>query len=618
MFSKILNLILACILLLGAESLFAAQDFIVAQAYFEDKSNQLTLDDIKRQSFTPYEHLLTKGYSRSTYWLKLRVKASTDGSVDPLVLRIRPAFHDQLELFDPLDPRSQARLTGDRFPWANDEYRSFNLNFLLKSADQDRDVYLKLKSAHSYTLGVEALRHRDAEKADLFQAMYNLTYLSLILILFIWGLVTFSFQQERVLGAYCLVLFVSAMYSASMMGIARILLDGLVSNNILDHLTNFAILANFFFPMVFHKEFLAEYNPKPVYRWALYGPVFIFAFNLFLLFIDEATLALKLNMIAVLIYSSLLFLVSWFGINWKEIHSATLLKNNFVRLFYGVYTLSCLVAAVPYLGIMQATDLTLHTIYWNGISICFVMFMMMQYRIKNMNQIQLKKIAVQTQKAEQEKLTRLEQAKFMAMLNHEIKTPLSVIQLAIDRGITNPSLETQANEAIAEVNQIIDRCLQMDKLEQGAQLVRKVEISAVSLIKDLLTRIDDAPRFELSCQTDRPVRSDPFLFQMVISNLLDNALKYSPPKTRIDIVIEELQEHDLDALKISVANQVSKAGLPDATKVFEKYYRSPTAHAKIGSGLGLYLVKALCDMLGGSVRYVPGAGFVKFEVVLPR
>ena len=68
---------------------------------------------------------------------------------------------------------------------------------------------------------------------------------------------------------------------------------------------------------------------------------------------------------------------------------------------------------------------------------------------------------------------------------------------------------------------------------------------------------------------------------------------------------------------VTIRNQPGHAGWPDAQKVFQKYYRSPGAHSKTGSGLGLYLVRSAARRLGGWVRYVPDTNTVMFEFWLP-
>ena len=66
-----------------------------------------------------------------------------------------------------------------------------------------------------------------------------------------------------------------------------------------------------------------------------------------------------------------------------------------------------------------------------------------------------------------------------------------------------------------------------------------------------------------------------------------------------------------------MVDSVGPAGYPEAHKVFDKYYRSPAAQRQSGSGLGLYLVKSLLELMQGEVSYTPLQGHVLFEFWLP-
>ena len=108
---------------------------------------------------------------------------------------------------------------------------------------------------------------------------------------------------------------------------------------------------------------------------------------------------------------------------------------------------------------------------------------------------------------------------------------------------------------------------------------------------------------------------------MVLANLVDNALKYSPENSAVSFHAGLLSGHQPPMVRFCVSNAVGIAGMPDRGRMFEKYYRSPAAQHQIGSGLGLYLVRGLVEALGGTVdcRSSQGDGgrHIVFEVRLP-
>jgi two-component system, sensor histidine kinase LadS len=103
------------------------------------------------------------------------------------------------------------------------------------------------------------------------------------------------------------------------------------------------------------------------------------------------------------------------------------------------------------------------------------------------------------------------------------------------------------------------------------------------------------------------------LIGVVFSNLVDNALKYSPEGSTISIRVEI----DADEICTVFENEPGAAGRPDPDRAFEKYYRSENAKAQIGSGLGLYVVRGLVELHGGKVTCEPTSKLIRFKVCFP-
>ncbi len=107
------------------------------------------------------------------------------------------------------------------------------------------------------------------------------------------------------------------------------------------------------------------------------------------------------------------------------------------------------------------------------------------------------------------------------------------------------------------------------------------------------------------------------MLSIVLGNLLDNACKYGAPQGRVQVSLQFTRKQDQSGWLWQVANQAGSTGLPDAAQLFEKYYRSPQARRVSGSGLGLFLVKGLLDLLQGTISYTAQAGHPVFTVWVP-
>jgi K+-sensing histidine kinase KdpD len=95
------------------------------------------------------------------------------------------------------------------------------------------------------------------------------------------------------------------------------------------------------------------------------------------------------------------------------------------------------------------------------------------------------------------------------------------------------------------------------------------------------------------------------LLSVILNNLIDNALKYSPPDSPVNITAETCLRQGQSGIRISVTNQAGTSGLPDPKQLFRKYYRAPGAHGKTGSGLGLHIAAGFARKTGGELRYIP-------------
>lgn len=211
-----------------------------------------------------------------------------------------------------------------------------------------------------------------------------------------------------------------------------------------------------------------------------------------------------------------------------------------------------------------------------------------------------------------------EQGNFMSMLSHELKTPLSVMRMSLDSEIPmSPTMRAHALAAVRDMDTIIYRCLQADRLEQHG-LVQDPQACQISeLLVDLQTASRDPERLHIEATNLPLFHTDPQLLSIALNNLIDNALKYAQSRSVVQIRAETWAYQRRPGIRITITNAVGGAGLPDARKVFKKYYRSPGAHSSTGSGLGLFLVRNVVRLLDGTVRYAPREKWVSFELWLP-
>ncbi|MFI5315325.1 MAG: ATP-binding protein [Myxococcota bacterium] len=217
---------------------------------------------------------------------------------------------------------------------------------------------------------------------------------------------------------------------------------------------------------------------------------------------------------------------------------------------------------------------------------------------------------------------------FVANASHEIKTPLTAIRGFAETllGAALPERETRGYLQVIlshseRLSRLVEDLLELSRLESGAYKLEPAPLDVAALASRL--REELAPRIrergsEVLVHGEGAPRAfaDRRAVEQILSNLLDNALKYSEPGKRIDVRVTRADS----AVRVDVADQGT--GIPDADRVriFERFYRVDRGRSREqgGTGLGLAIVKHLVQASGGDVwvESTPGEGST-FSFTLP-
>ncbi len=227
---------------------------------------------------------------------------------------------------------------------------------------------------------------------------------------------------------------------------------------------------------------------------------------------------------------------------------------------------------------------------------------------------------------------RLEQMRsdFVATVSHELRTPLASIHGAVltisKRGRElEPALHDRLLSIVLEQSErlsaLVEQILLAAQLDSGGLQVVRERFDAAHLARDVIEtsrpRLPAELEVELAAPSELPsVFGDSFRTRHVLSNLLDNAIKYSPAGGRINVTVSPAAGR----LRFTVRDE--GLGIPrrEQERIFEKFYRldAPMTRGVGGSGLGLYICRELVGRMGGRiwVSSQPGAGS-SFSFELP-
>lgn len=344
-----------------------------------------------------------------------------------------------------------------------------------------------------------------------------------------------------------------------------------------------------------------------------------------------------------MVLSALLFVPLWMGFTRQTLQFNAVLVMLMPALFlvlillgrresvpsrrtavivYGLLTLSLICVMAPLLGWAPAATWHLHATSTQGLIAAGLGFLMLRQRSRQTQNDRYRlgqELALSQQQVRFEQSQREEQRQFMAMLSHELKTPLSIIRMAMATARLTGNTLARTEGAVRDMDAIIDLCLQTGRLEDTTYQPIVGHCPVAPLLLDLIQASGEGGRFRLLCPDDPlpPCPTDARLLRTAIANLNDNALKYSEPGSRIDVELETTVHEQAPGILLRVSNLPGAAGLPDPDRVFTKYYRGSRAHGKTGSGLGLYLARTIATRLHACISYRPVDGRAQFELWLP-
>jgi signal transduction histidine kinase len=231
------------------------------------------------------------------------------------------------------------------------------------------------------------------------------------------------------------------------------------------------------------------------------------------------------------------------------------------------------------------------------------------------DQIRLKESQLQVELQRTETL-KLEQSRLLLILEHQLRNPMTVLQLALSDPSVAQEPAIRAARSLKEMQTLLERCVLMDKLVTQAIVVKPQWCDLEHLIEQICLNHPEGHRVSTQAHDIPMLQADLILLNVVLSNLIDNALKYSPPKEPVRIELTH-QNHPIHQLQLSISNPVNPQGLPAPEKIFTKYNRSSYFQQMDGSGLGLYLSHKMVVLMQATIRYEPSPTQVRFVLCIP-
>jgi two-component system, OmpR family, sensor histidine kinase SenX3 len=217
---------------------------------------------------------------------------------------------------------------------------------------------------------------------------------------------------------------------------------------------------------------------------------------------------------------------------------------------------------------------------------------------------------------------------FVANISHELKTPIggiSILAEAISEGSDDPEMVKNFSDRMkieaARLSHLVQEIIDLSRIQdqnttQNSQIVSLKHVIEEAIYQSKVRAEKRQVEINFVCEEDIEFFGDRKQLVMAISNLVENAINYSPERTTVNVLLKRNEE----IAEITITDQGVGIAEEDIDRIFERFYRVDSARSREtgGTGLGLSIVKHVVSNHGGDVHVwsVPGTGST-FTVLLP-
>ncbi|MGB3606533.1 response regulator [Psychroserpens sp.] len=591
-----------------------------------DTSRKLTFDDIQKVKFKNKTHDITPQSGFYWYKFKLEPKAYADKFL------ISTIYSDRATIYAPYKNHYKQIKTGKLArtgrPISYDIFEASNFYFPMDSLDFSKPFYIKkmpisdtgfkniANNPYFMITNHESLVRLNTAENSLTR--YHILYCGILLMSSLLFFISYYLTKDKNFLNYCFYLFFTLLIFAPYIPFIYNILNAL--DPITVHLTNkTGTLAASGLYLYFFIEILDLKKSKPKFHMftsALLYLIFVFiVIYLFLLIINP--------------YNN--FTVSafkWFRYLFGVISFGLFVYLAIKRKPNVVYTVVLLGSFLLIAGNIMAIIYGSIFYFLNTVVIeIFIFWGIVNYNYKlNLEKQVSTKFELDNERREKEGLKKLDEAKsnFFTNISHEFRTPLTLINGPIDEQLQRDNLnptekrnlniaKKNSNRLLALINQILD----LSKLESGHYQLKVVEKELLDFLKAICASYEYEAKkkkqtFVFESKVPRGLYYiDTDVIEKILSNLIFNALKFSPQGELITVSSEILD----DKLNLYVENGGASISKDNLNLIFSRFHRID--ENTVGSGVGLALTKELVELHKGTIIAESDHPVTRFTISIP-
>jgi signal transduction histidine kinase len=634
-------------------------NLLPALRYLEDPGGQLQLQDVQRparqaqfQPWLGHGTALNFGLTESSYWIHFQLKRSRT-SPDQWYLEVPNSLLGQLTLYT---PNGTAVPTGADRPLR--ERPSFNRHFVfpIELTEQAQDFYLQVHSSNALNVPLQLWQPYAYQQHLHWQLLLQFVYFGCILTLLLYNTMLSGLLKDARFLIY-------AMYSLAM-GLGMFSGNGFgglylwPDQHPFDAIAQSAFLClSIIFATEFARHLLATPSSMPRLDLSLKGCTLLALLVLASLLLHLwHPMPLALVIQAFMVISLLMgVLILYISVKQAIAHRGS---ARYFAIGWGMIWVGAAIAAIHAIGAIPSNGFTAYALQISTAGEMFFLAISLASKVRE-ERVKLEWARQQTHQAQtalvevlrtseqlleqtvQQRTVQLEQSlmrerevlqqyvRFGSMISHEVRNPIHIIQSQIslwrkEKSVgmdhTDKRLNTMSG-ALRRLTDLFEKWLQSDRLKSPHLQLGLLTLDITAWLQTWLpayqAQLPDHRLVWLPAREAYAVSMDPALLEMAVTNLLENAAKYSPVASTITISVPPSQ-----SARVGICIDDEGIGIPPELQgqVFEDFFRAQIETSKPGIGLGLAIVQRIVQLHGGDVEVRPGVTGLgsSFCIWLPR
>lgn len=585
-------------------------------AVYIDPTRALTIAEVQDKPFSPIIATFGGGFTRSIYWLRITVDDPEAGNIR---LGLRPPTTDRIELFTPIEGGWRVSQNGERALPTQDAVPSINSYAFSLSPERDRGPwYVRIDTTAPGALTVTAIPSDEILRDEIATSAWGILTFSLLCFAAVLVVGTLApLHAPANLGFLAMLATLSA-YLYIVNGFSQAL-DRLPPGTAEAVQEFFACLAVFSI-IAFHHFFLRDHEPARFAQRTSLALVGVSALGPLARLAGNGHLGIAIALYSYVLVVPVLLLVL------ATMRSDVPSKRGPLRCIYAAYLAFLSFNITARFGLVDAEFLYRHSVEALSVVSCTLILSLLWLRNKTVRKAEAEHaFALQSLSVdiEVDRQFRAAQLDLIQRIDAQAERVATATRSLVASGALQAT-SARAERAVTTLRRIIDRCHLAHRSTENRWNLRPVRFCPATVLKGLAETL--GPPSDVHLDTGDTagfmVTSDRDLFELAAENVLANALRYGTAGEPVRVTLKRTGLRGQAGLSIRVENTATMQTPFETGKVFEKFYRGPSAQGLGGTGLGLFITRDVMQALSGQVslssRATPHGSEVTLTLWLPE